>query len=176
MIKTSPGSIRGAKEQGNVVMSAGNGWYHVNGNTYGTWLPGDPRGWREKKHKNHVPGDYRNPPPPGFGARLHTYARAALKQEPVRLNVAQREIAGKAIIESFFHQTIEIIALSMDAIHFHLLLKCPDSDVRRRVGWAKQSAWFSLRTAGLGGKVWERNSNVTPIRSREHQTRVFEYI
>ena len=45
-------------------MTAWNNWYHVNGNTYGTWLPGDPRGWRERGHKKHVAGDYKNPPPP----------------------------------------------------------------------------------------------------------------
>ena len=46
-------------------MGAWNGWYHVNGNTYGTWLPGDERGWRSRHHKVHVNGDYKNPPPPG---------------------------------------------------------------------------------------------------------------
>ena len=40
-------------------------WYHCNGSTYGTWLPGDPRGWRSRNHRVHVPGDYRTPPPPG---------------------------------------------------------------------------------------------------------------
>ena len=33
------------------AMPAWNGWYHVTGNTYGTWLPGDPRGWRECHRK-----------------------------------------------------------------------------------------------------------------------------
>jgi len=39
-------------------MEPWNHWYHVNGNTYGTWLPGDPRGWRSYKHKRHVEGEY----------------------------------------------------------------------------------------------------------------------
>ena len=34
--------------------SAWNGWYHVTGGTYGTWLRGDGRGWRDRKHRTHV--------------------------------------------------------------------------------------------------------------------------
>jgi len=41
-------------------------WYHCMGNTYGTWLPGDPKGFRTRHHDAHVEGDYRFPPPPGY--------------------------------------------------------------------------------------------------------------
>ena len=44
---------------------AWNGWYHVTANTYGTWLRGDPRGWRERHHRKHVEGDYQTRPVPG---------------------------------------------------------------------------------------------------------------
>lgn len=44
---------------------AWNAWYHVLTNTYGTWLRGDRRGWRERHHRKHVEGDYKNPPKPG---------------------------------------------------------------------------------------------------------------
>ncbi len=42
-------------------MPAWRNWYHVSCNTYGTWLPGDPRGWRERKHKKHVDGEQVRP-------------------------------------------------------------------------------------------------------------------
>ena len=32
-----------------------NDWYHCNGNTYGTWLRGDPRGFRERRHRLEIP-------------------------------------------------------------------------------------------------------------------------
>jgi hypothetical protein len=32
-------------------------WYHCVANTYGTWLPGDPRGWRSCHHRERVEGD-----------------------------------------------------------------------------------------------------------------------
>ena len=41
-------------------------WYHVVLTTYGAWLPGDPRGFRTRHHREHVPGDYKAPPPVGM--------------------------------------------------------------------------------------------------------------
>ncbi|KKL17219.1 hypothetical protein LCGC14_2487760, partial [marine sediment metagenome] len=148
-------------------MGAWNGWYHVDGHTYGTWLPGDPHGWREKKHKKHVPGDYRNPPPEGFGDGLHQYSRSVMKQPAVYLNPTQREIGGRGMVESFIDHQIELIALSLDAVHYHVLGRFADMDVRKKVGLAKQNAWFRLRDAGYKGKVWQRLCNVTPIKNRE---------
>ena len=52
-------------------------WYHVQFSTFGTWLRGDERGFRDHDHRLHSSGDYRNPPPPGEheGLRLGTLAR-----------------------------------------------------------------------------------------------------
>ena len=49
------------------MATAWNRWYHVTCNTYGTWLRGDPRGWRERHHRRHVEGDYKHRPAPGTG-------------------------------------------------------------------------------------------------------------
>ena len=65
-------------------------WYHVMGHTYGTWLPGDPKGFRTRDHREHVEGDYRNPPPKGMYDGLHEAAKRAMKREPVFLNREQR--------------------------------------------------------------------------------------
>lgn len=42
-----------------------NDWCHCMGHTYGTWLPGDPCSFRTRHHRQHIEGDYRNPPPKG---------------------------------------------------------------------------------------------------------------
>jgi len=157
-------------------MGAWNGWYHVDGHTYGTWLPGDSRGWREKRHRKHVPGDYRDPPPPGFGADVLERSRREMKYPPVRFTPAQREVAGKAMVEKLARLGIEAIALSQDAVHYHILARFPDGQVRRPVGRAKKHAYFRLRERWGVGKVWQRLCNVTPIGGRAHQVNVFEYI
>jgi hypothetical protein len=157
-------------------MDAWNHWYHVDGHTYGTWLPGDPRGWREKKHRRHVDGDYRHPPPPGTGEALHNRSRGLLKHPPVRLDAPQRECAGRAPVEMLTFQEVELLVLSMDAIHYHLLGRFRDRQVRRRVGRAKKHAWHRLRGRWRVAKVWQKLCNVTPIADRGHQANVFRYI
>ena len=37
-------------------------WYHCMVGTYGQWLPGDRRGWCERDHHEHVPGNRSHPP------------------------------------------------------------------------------------------------------------------
>ena len=157
-------------------MEPWNGWYHVTSNTYGTWLPGDPRGWRVKRHRKHVEGDYKNPPPNGTDRPLLEHARGKLKQPPVRLDPTYREIAGKAVVDMLAMQEIEILALSMDAIHCHLLGRFGDKSVRPRVGRAKKHATFCLREHGHAGRVWEAKGRALPITDRAHQVNVFNYI
>ena len=157
-------------------MTAWNNWYHVNGNTYGTWLPGDPRGWRERGHKKHVAGDYKNPPPAGSGDPLHQYAKGLLKQPPVHLTREQRAIAGRAIVTMLMEQQIELLAVSLDAIHFHLLGRFPNPKVRPVVGRAKKHAYFELHDRGFVGHLWGTGANVVPITGRQHQLNVFRYI
>jgi hypothetical protein len=38
-------------------------WFHAIITTYGAWLDGDARGFRTRHHREHVEGDYKNPPP-----------------------------------------------------------------------------------------------------------------
>jgi REP element-mobilizing transposase RayT len=157
-------------------MPAWNDWYHVQTNTYGTWLPGDPRGWREKRHRRHVDGDYRDPPPPGSGDALHRRAKSLLKKPPVWLDAAQRETVGRAVIEMLRSQEIDVLVVSMDSVHLHLLARFSDRQVRPRLGRAKKHACFRLREVGFEGKLWERGCHAVPIKDRKHQINVFHYI
>jgi len=74
------------------------------------------------------------------------------------------------------HQDIELLTLSMDAVHFHLLGRFTDKKVNPKVGRAKKHAYFNLRDQGLAGGLWEDDSNVVPITDRQHQLHVFRYI
>jgi hypothetical protein len=157
-------------------MDAWNGWYHVNGNTYGTWLPGDPRGWRVKQHRCHVEGDYKHPPPLGKNQSLYRLNRQRLTAPPVYMTAEQREQAGRALLDMLAHVGVESIALCLTAAHFHLLGRFQDKQVRPRVGRAKKHACFVLKACGLDSRLWTAKAKVTPIRDRTHQVNVFHYI
>jgi REP element-mobilizing transposase RayT len=155
-------------------MSAWNGWYHVIIGMYGTWLPGDVRGWRERDHKKHVPGDYRDPPPSGFGQALHTYSQDAMVHEVTRLSASQRPGVGRRLVEKFRERGFEVLCVSVGSEHVHVLAKFPESHrVKIEVGHAKRAAALSFEGAG---KLWSKGCAVKPITGRAHQLKTFDYI
>ncbi len=141
---------------------------------YGTWLPGDRRGWRERNHKKHVPGDYRDPPPPGFGDALHAYSKQVMTHEATRLNASQRGQVGQCLVDKFLERGIDLICLSVGAVHVHLLAKFPDARcVKLEAGHAKRLA---ARSFDCAEKLWSKGSAVKPITSRSHQQNTYTYI
>ena len=161
---------------GESVMRAWNGWYHVTGCTYGCWLPGDPRGWRTRRHREHVEGDYRHPPAEAQYEVIYEQSKALLKHAPVQLSQAQRRAAGEALVEMLSRLGVEVIAISVDAVHYHILGRFLDGQVRRRVGLAKKHASHVLREHGLVGAVWAKRSRPLPITNRAHQLNACRYI
>jgi REP element-mobilizing transposase RayT len=168
-------------------MRAWNDWYHVNGNTHGTWLPGDPRGWRARHHKVHVDGDYRNPPPAGQDAGLHEHTERAMVSPTVHLTPTARRAACDEMVHSLQRHGVEIVAISVDDHHFHILARFTNEHadetriedfIRKLVGIAKKDSARALSEAGLvkPGGVWATRFRFLSISSREHQVRVAEYI
>ena len=130
-----------------------NNWSHCNGNTYGTRLRGDPRGFRERHHRIHVAGDYRHPPPQGRYDRLQARSQKLMKRAPIHLNPEQRAIALRAMVEKLQQDQIEVIAVAVDDHHFHVLARVPDHRPKHWIGRAKMNASFILSDHGLKGTV-----------------------
>jgi hypothetical protein len=157
-------------------MPVGNKWYHVNGNTYGTWLHGNRRGWRSRHGRNDCIGDYKNPPPAGMYDHLEEHSRRNMSSEPVILTPAQRAAACGAMVGKLLSCGVTVIAISVGAKHYHILAKFPDTRVRHWVGLAKKRASYILSELGLPGKVWAKKCRPLPISDRSHQVNTFEYI
>ena len=151
-------------------------WFHVIICTYGSWLPGDPRGFRTRNHREHVEGDYKNPPPAGvYDARL-ARTRKLLKQPPVVFPPEWRPIIGAALRERLEQEGATVISLSVGGQHAHIQAKMPPVLVDHWVGLAKRHVTFTLHERGWSGLVWAKGNNVKPIKDRTHQGNVFGYI
>ena len=168
-------------------------------NTYGTWLPGDPRGFRIRGHSEHVEGDYKSPPKEDYTAR-HEQSKKWLKQEPVFLSPVARAAAVHSIRVTLIEvHRLELLAVSVSAMHLHLLCRFPRGQkptpprgglppeklplrltdpVRYHVGVAKERSAKFLAAEGLvrPGKVWAKRGKIKPIKDRHHHVRVFRYI
>lgn len=156
--------------------SAWNSWYHCTGNTYGTWLPGDPRGFRTRNHRMHVEGDYKAPPPRGVFDGLHALAKRSMKSSAVHLDAADRRTACFAMVAELIFRQVEVIALAVDDHHFHVLARCSDQDPRWWIGRAKRRASLVLQGRKNSERLWAARSRAEPIRDRSHQRNVFNYI
>jgi REP element-mobilizing transposase RayT len=94
----------------------------------------------------------------------------------VKLSRPQQSIAGEAFVRRLRHSDCLVLAVSVDAVHYHILMRCPPGDVRWVLGLAKKHASHELRSAGLAGRVWAKRCGVRTVRDRAHQLRVYRYI
>lgn len=172
------------------------GWHHVVITTYGQWVPGDPRGFRTRRHREHVEGDYKSPPQADYRERL-AGSRQSMTRAPVRLDPAKQTLVAKAMGRRLCETGVEVAIMAVTATHAHLLLRIEDPRIAMRglcdgnalqdgrnplirhvVGLAKKHASHEIRRAGLGvrGGIWGRRGKVVPIADRKHQVNVYRYI
>jgi REP element-mobilizing transposase RayT len=159
-------------------MQPWNDWYHCMCSTYGTWLRGDARGWRTRHHREHVEGNYKDPPAPGTFENTLRRSRDLLKHAATHLAPDQRQIALDVIVQTFQFHGLDLIAICLDDHHLHLLARFRDHNPRKWVGISKKRAARALSDAGFvdEGGVWGKRSQCQPIRDRAHQVATFRYI
>ena len=152
-------------------------WFHITAHTYGAWLHGDPKSFRTRHHREHIVGDYKNPPPPDLYATKLARSRALLKQDPVRLEPRWWPIIGAAVKDKLIELGAELLAVSMGATHLHLQGKMPGGPVPREwLGRAKVYSNYKAREHGYTGKLWAVRCKMNPISDRKHQVNTFNYI
>jgi hypothetical protein len=151
-------------------------WYHSVISTYGSWLPGDARGYRTRHHRQHVEGDYKHPPDPDAFGDLAKVCRRSLKQPPVVLSATFRAAVAVALRQKLQRLGALVVAVSVSTQHAHILAKMPRGCARDWIGIAKRHAWFELRDRGWKGKLWARAGSNGVVRDRRHQLQVYHYI
>jgi hypothetical protein len=185
-----------------MAKKAWNNWFHVVGNTYGTWPRGDPRGWRARHHREHVDGDYKNPPPVGVHDQTFARSKRLMRRERIVLTPDARRVACQEIADTLRFHAVEVIDVGVSAKHYHILARfeplpgckypervpipgarndAPISRIRKPrhlVGVAKKQSAKKLVREGLAlaGGVWAARCKVKPVENRAHQLRVARYI
>jgi len=156
-----------------------NGWYHITVHTYGAWVRGDPRGWRTLRHRDHVEGDYKNPPALGTFESVYAESLSTMKRQPVKIRGDLLPFVLVSILEKLHSDQIEVAVAALDAKHLHVLAKFPDRKPRHWVGRAKKHSSHIVREQSLRaeqGGLWGRYCYAKPVEDRKHQVSVFRYI
>ncbi len=128
--------------------------YFLTWTTYGTWLPGDARGWVDR-HRRH--GEVVEPPDP----KLEAAARRALKEEALTLDAGLRKVAHRAMRETADHCGWFVHALEVRSNHVHVVLtaadKAPGVVMAALKGYASRA--LSERLPGRDGRWWTRQGS-----------------
>ena len=100
-------------------------WY-LTSTTYGTWLPGDPRGsvsntreWSGPRSHDNVVGEPPTPHSPG----LHDASQQRLKFAPVFFTVAYAEAVIAQFLETARYRGWRVHAVAVMRNHFHMLVE-----------------------------------------------------
>src|SRR5688500_2888617 len=119
----------------------GMAWRHVIINTRNTWLHGEERGFRDRKHRVHSSGDYRHRPPKGEHAGLYCYFSGRAGAE-VHIPLEARPLVGKVLVEHFRGEGYRVVCMAVTKVHAHGLVEMPDNirAVKAIVGEGKRKS------------------------------------
>ncbi len=156
-------------------------WAHVQGHTYGSWVRGDRRGWRERHHREHVEGDYRHPPAPGTFEDIQGHSKKLMReagQRAVYLSEHARRVACLTMVDALQRMEIDVLVACVDACHFHLLARFAAGDARKPIGIMKAASARTLSKADLcePGGVWAVRCGIKRIKDPAHQRATYRYI
>lgn len=155
---------------------AGFRWVHLIWNTLGSWLPGDERGFRSRRHRVHSSGDYKNRPRAGEHAGLKRWVEARARPG-VWIPIGLRGVVVRSVLTTCEAMRVKAIACTCGSNHVHLLAKLPTtwgfeaSLVRALKGRSSRAL-----TEWLPGSVWSRGYKLVPVKDRAHQLNVYRYL
>ena len=100
--------------------------------TYGTWLPGDSRGWVEYQHGWQLPDP-----------ALELEAAARMTEDACRLGYEQRKAVEDQVSETCFHRRWNLHAVNCRTNHLHVVVSAPE--VHPKKIRADLKAWATRR-------------------------------
>lgn len=151
-------------------------WWHLILSGRNTWLPGDARGFRNRNHRIHSSGDYKNRPPAGEHEKLHNYYQQH-SGNPVLFQPEHRKCLGEAMHKSIGCVNLRCLAIAVGLSHSHLLVECEDDykAAQQLSARLKQASSFAISHMLQGG-IWGGRGRPIRIRDHAHQQQVFYYI
>lgn len=134
--------------------------YFITFHTYGTWLPGDPRGSVDAHHCI-----YGTPYVGGRSERRHAASGQRLAHPPIELRPEERTVVLRTTQEVCWHRGWDLHAVNVQVNHVHAVIRA-DHSPERVMNDLK--AWSTRRVieAGLrahGTHIWVRHGSTRSL-------------
>lgn len=158
-------------------------WWLITWTTYGTWLPGDPRGFQTWQGRRYIPppARYAKPGEPTYRAQDYEdefrEAQESMTEDPVHLEPDQQRLAAEAIVEEAAFIPISPAVLAVGRDHAHFLAKFGMLLIRPTIGRLKAAAVRRLHDAGAAShRIWCRNCHMKSKAGGEEFRMAFHYV
>lgn len=126
--------------------------YFLTWSTYGTWLPGDARGWIEYRHGWQLPDPVRE-----------LEAAARMTEDACRLTLEQRAIVEAQVAETCRFRGWELFAVNCRSNHIHVVVA---ADRHPKIVRNQLKAWCTRRLKDHAAATQTRNVSEGNIPTR----------
>lgn len=135
--------------------------------SYGTWLPGDSRGWVEYQHGWHLPDEVRE-----------LEAMARMSEDACILTPCERAIVERQVAETCQHRGWTLHAVNCRSNHLHAVISAPNTNPKKiRVDI---KAWCTRRLKELSDSTrdnwWAERGSIRWIFTEESLETVTLYV
>lgn len=140
--------------------------------TYGTWLPGDERGWVDERRNG------RGEPKHRADQRLENAAKGQMKAARVILTDAQRQAVDDAVRAACTEKGWVLHAVNVRTNHVHVVVNTNSPPERTQVA-LKAAATKMLTERGLappGGVVWSRGGSQRGLTNERALSVAVDYV
>jgi REP element-mobilizing transposase RayT len=149
--------------------------YFITWTTYGTWLPGDQRGWVKR-------GEWAAPQP--ADPLLEENARQLMTEDEVVLTHEQRATVDAVIVDHCRIRRWWLHARNVRTNHVHVVVTATSvhpATVREQLkawGSRRLSEVAGLRGGGRNGRRrwWTENGDIVFVRGEEHLAQIIRYV
>jgi REP element-mobilizing transposase RayT len=146
--------------------------YLLTWTTYGTWLPGDARGWVDRQRRH---GEVVEPPDESREAR----ARERMTQSAVILDATARLTVGKAIRATCVYRGWTVHALEVRSNHVHTVVTAggvAPGEVMRVLKSYASRALTALQSLGPRKHWWTRDGSKRYVNTEESLHAAVKYV
>jgi REP element-mobilizing transposase RayT len=149
--------------------------------TYGTWLPGDERGFVSRvpdEQGNHTLPNQFNTPRPQGSSSLDASARQRMKGSTVTLTPEQAALVARVIEESAERHAIRLMIGAVMHTHVHVITesKSPGGSEQMRLFKGASSRVLTLTFGEPSGRWWTKSGSVKLKFDDTEKRRALEYV